>query len=717
MRKYSKRINALGMAMIMAFSMMWTTQSVSAAEQALDKTEEENQTYLAVTDGEDAYARLIRSAKTENEQPKQLEDNFMAVLDLSDADADRMEHLQGVVSIEEDIAFTANEEVPIDEEALEELVANAEGVHISQWNMKAVKRTEDSGFSGDNIKVAILDSGISYADDIQVKDYIDLIDSENENLLFDDATGHGTSIAGIIASSGKKDGLYGIAQNADLYSVKILDANNETTLSKVIEGIYWCINHDMDVINMSFGTRHYSAALEKAIKDAENEGIIMVAAAGNNGAKAENLDYPAAFHNVIAVGASDGNNCMTEFTSEGDNLDILAPGEKVWSYGFLQGLAALDGTSIAAAHVTGAVALLLEKHPEADAAFIRQLLISSSGLANGCDDIGILNIENALTMSDDFVALEEEAAEPQEIEMETYDTSQIVSGSWSGGNHSNTVVGTGKLVYTAKAAGLTDKYYGTSSSHYPCSALHAHHNYVLAAHFLYKAARASSSDVEMKTVAGATTFINRITAQCSSDKTYGSKDLESIRRVVIDACSASNGMAAEIGISGDGNLKYMLLGIAAHVLGDTFAHRTMVPKAAQGGSASDAKTFKKTDFVNWTKFQARVADSVIEFRDIGHYMKAGLKNNYTDNISFYSDRYAAAKKGVANMIGNYQADKGFSITRFYTDGLGRNLNNFQAYAVSAGYSDNVSAFSTGKYRVDGSNDRDHVDYPSYVTAK
>lgn len=113
----------------------------------------------------------------------------------------------------------------------------------------------------------------------------------------------------------------------------------------MIEGIYWCIDHDINVINMSFGTKYYSAALEKAINDAVETGIILVAAAGNCGADAGTIDYPAAFEHVIAVGASDGDNKITGFTSKGEELDILAPGEKVWSNGVLQGMVVLDGTS------------------------------------------------------------------------------------------------------------------------------------------------------------------------------------------------------------------------------------------------------------------------------------------------------------------------------------------------------------------------------------
>ena len=77
-------------------------------------------------------------------------------------------------------------------------------------------------------------------------------------------TGHGTAIAGIIND---------IAPNAEIYSVRIMDAENKATLSRVVEGIYWCIENDIDIINMSFGTAVKSAVLEKAIKDANDAKI------------------------------------------------------------------------------------------------------------------------------------------------------------------------------------------------------------------------------------------------------------------------------------------------------------------------------------------------------------------------------------------------------------------------------------------------------------
>ena len=115
-------------------------------------------------------------------------------------------------------------------------------------------------------------------------------------------SGHGTGIASIIAGNGE-GGVYGVNPNAELYSVKVLDEHNQAPLSRIIQGIYWCIDHHMNIINMSFGTNVYSAALEQAVKDADNAGILMIGAAGNNSGAVEYPHhvpsaYAPSFHTV-----------------------------------------------------------------------------------------------------------------------------------------------------------------------------------------------------------------------------------------------------------------------------------------------------------------------------------------------------------------------------------------------------------------------------------
>ncbi len=107
----------------------------------------------------------------------------------------------------------------------------------------------------------------------------------------------------------------------------------------------------------------YSRALDKAIKKAYESGLIMVAAAGNNGPGLGTVDYPAKFNEVIAVAATDENNAITPFSSRGKEVDVAAPGTNIYSTFNNGNYATLSGTSMAAPHVTGAVALKLQLDP------------------------------------------------------------------------------------------------------------------------------------------------------------------------------------------------------------------------------------------------------------------------------------------------------------------------------------------------------------------
>lgn len=149
--------------------------------------------------------------------------------------------------------------------------------------------------SDKKIKIAVLDSGIDLGNTVP-KGYYNISDENIAPWYFEDMTGHGTSVSGIIKN---------IVPNAEIYSVKVLDSDNKAQLSKVVEGIYWCIENDIKVINMSFGTLQYSKILEQAVDAAYKAGIVMVASAGNKGE--QGVDYPAAFENVISVGAVDSH--------------------------------------------------------------------------------------------------------------------------------------------------------------------------------------------------------------------------------------------------------------------------------------------------------------------------------------------------------------------------------------------------------------------------
>jgi subtilisin family serine protease len=142
----------------------------------------------------------------------------------------------------------------------------------------------------------------------------------------------------------------------ELYDVRAFDADGTASIAAIVEGINWAIENRMNVINMSFGTSQNNAAMRQAIRRAARAGIVMVASAGNNGGAVE---YPAAYPEVVAVGALTQDNKLAPFSSRGSGLDVAAPGVGIKSTWPNNGYRVLDGTSMAAAHVSGMYALML----------------------------------------------------------------------------------------------------------------------------------------------------------------------------------------------------------------------------------------------------------------------------------------------------------------------------------------------------------------------
>lgn len=213
--------------------------------------------------------------------------------------------------------------------------------------------------SGNNIKVAILDTGIDISHpDLKVYGGINTI---NPKKSYKDDNGHGTHVAGTIAALRNKIGVIGVAFNAQLYSVKVLGANGSGYLSDVLEGLEWCINNGIHVINMSIGYESNVKLLHEAIKAVYNAGIFIAAAAGNSGPDSNTVIYPARYPEVAAVSASDQHDGIAYFSSRGPEVDLAAPGVNIYSTYRNKTYLKLSGTSMATPHVSGTAALVLAK--------------------------------------------------------------------------------------------------------------------------------------------------------------------------------------------------------------------------------------------------------------------------------------------------------------------------------------------------------------------
>jgi subtilisin len=231
-----------------------------------------------------------------------------------------------------------------------------------------------TGNQGEGIKVAVIDTGINYLhEDLQAnyKGGYDFVNKDSDP--FDD-NGHGTHCAGVIAAADNNIAVVGVAPKASLYALKVLNSAGNGYTSDIIAAIQWATtNTKMDVISMSLGSSVGSTAMQQACDAAFGSDIVVVAAAGNNGAArtGTNILYPARYTNVIAVGATDQNNLRASFSNTGPELDLMAPGVSILSdyidvspydYPNNRDTLYMSGTSMATPHVAGTAALVLKSY-------------------------------------------------------------------------------------------------------------------------------------------------------------------------------------------------------------------------------------------------------------------------------------------------------------------------------------------------------------------
>ncbi|MBU1933742.1 S8 family peptidase [Patescibacteria group bacterium] len=212
------------------------------------------------------------------------------------------------------------------------------------------------GNTANPVKVGIIDTGISNNHPDLTANVKGGVNTINPRKSWNDDNGHGSHVAGIVAALNNTIGVVGVGPAADLYAIKALNAAGSGYLSDVIEGIQWAMTNGMQVINMSLGTDSDIQSFHDAVAAAKGTGVVVVAAAGNSGGS---VIYPAAYPEAIAVSATDKNNVIASWSNRGPEIDLAAPGVSIYSTYKGTGYATLSGTSMAAPHVAGSVALVL----------------------------------------------------------------------------------------------------------------------------------------------------------------------------------------------------------------------------------------------------------------------------------------------------------------------------------------------------------------------
>jgi thermitase len=199
------------------------------------------------------------------------------------------------------------------------------------------------------------DDGDGYVDDWQGWDFYNADNSPQDD------HGHGTHVAGIAAAESNNGlGITGIAWDAPIMPLKVLDNRGSGSVADLASGIVWATDHGARVINLSLGENSPSMLMENAVNYAYAHNVVVVAAAGNDGTLG--VLYPAASANVIAVASTDASNNRSSFSNYGPEIDLAAPGSSIystyWSAASGSTYFTKSGTSMAAPHVAGLAALL-----------------------------------------------------------------------------------------------------------------------------------------------------------------------------------------------------------------------------------------------------------------------------------------------------------------------------------------------------------------------
>ena len=262
--------------------------------------------------------------------------------------------------------------------------------------------TAANGDTGSDADIAIIDTGI---DD----DHPDLQGNVGAGKAYVDCRGrncnypwsydhdHGTHCAGIAdAVNGNSEGVQGVATEATLHAVKVLDKNGSGSFSDVAAGIKYTADQGWDVGSMSLGASSGSKTVKDACQTAYNKGVLLVAAAGNSGPCTDCVGYPAAYSTVVAVSSTTKNDQLSGFSSTGPEVELAAPGSNVYST-VIGGYDTFSGTSMACPHVSGAGGILMANgSSNSDARSTMKSNAEEIGLSSNESGAGLLDVAAAL---------------------------------------------------------------------------------------------------------------------------------------------------------------------------------------------------------------------------------------------------------------------------------------------------------------------------------
>ncbi|MEU4425081.1 S8 family serine peptidase [Actinoplanes sp. NPDC024001] len=256
------------------------------------------------------------------------------------------------------------------------------------WGQRIMRLDRlDPALTGANVKVAVIDSGTAttHRDLSHVRRGRDLtVTPADDHGWTDDTMGHGSHCTGVIAARNDKAGISGFAPAAEVHELRIFPGGR---FSSLLDALDYCIEQQIDVVNMSLGTQTGSNLVAQKIGQAKQAGVACIAAAGNSGGPVQFPGSirddvltvaavgrlgefpPTSFHAQQVTGTVDNGYFSAKFSCFGPEVDVCAPGVAIVSAVPADGFAAWDGTSMAAPHVAGVAVLTLAHHPDFQSAY------------------------------------------------------------------------------------------------------------------------------------------------------------------------------------------------------------------------------------------------------------------------------------------------------------------------------------------------------------
>ncbi|OJV63089.1 MAG: hypothetical protein BGO41_10325 [Clostridiales bacterium 38-18] len=238
----------------------------------------------------------------------------------------------------------------------------AEELGFSQLSNKVAQSNTD-------IIVAVLDTGVDVYNLSLKSRLLPSYNAVNNRKDYDDTNGHGTHVAGIIAMS--------TPSNVKILPIDVFDESGLAKDSDIVTGIYYAVNQGAKVINMSLSGEGKTNYLENAIQYAIDRDVIVVVSSGNDATDNGYL-YPAAFDDVVTVGATNTIGGLLSYSNFGDSVDICAPGENIVSTYLDNTTISMSGTSMASPFISAASALIWLDQPDLDADEVKKIMLSQT---------------------------------------------------------------------------------------------------------------------------------------------------------------------------------------------------------------------------------------------------------------------------------------------------------------------------------------------------